>query len=60
MTTKKPPRKYPKLTGRTKELADKYIAEEMETQKYSRAQAQAIGISRAKAKVKKEAQRKRK
>ena len=41
-------KKKPKLEGHTRELASKYIAEEMHTHKYPRAQAIAIGISRAK------------
>jgi hypothetical protein len=59
MPTKKAEKKYPKLTGRTRVLADKYIAEEVATHKYPVAQARAIGISRARAKVKKELQKKR-
>ena len=42
--------KKTKLTGKTRKLAGKYIAEEMRTKKYPRAQAIAIGISRARAK----------
>jgi hypothetical protein len=38
-----------KLTGKTKVLAGKFIAEEVETGKYPRRQAIAIGISRARA-----------
>lgn len=59
MSTKKSEKKYPKLTGRTRVLADKYIAEEVATHKYPLAQARAIGISRARKKVKKERQKKR-
>ena len=41
-------KKHPKpLTKRQQELASKYIAEEMQTGAYSRAQAIAIGINRA-------------
>ena len=58
-TKKKAAKKYPKLTGRTRVLADKYIAEEVATRKYPLAQAKAIGISRARAKVRKERQKKR-
>ena len=58
-TRKKTAKKQPKLTGRTRVLADKYIAEEVATRKYPLAQARAIGISRARAKVKKERQKKR-
>ena len=46
-------KKYPKLRGRTKELASKYIAEEFRTGKYKRSQAIAIGISRARAETRK-------
>lgn len=42
-----------KLAGKVRELASKYIAEEIETGKYPRKQAIAIGISRAKAASKK-------
>lgn len=59
MPTKKTKKKYPKLTGRARVLADKYIAEEVATHKYPLAQARAIGISRARGKVKKENQKKR-
>ena len=41
------------LTKRERELASKYIAQEVRTGKYSRAQAAAIGISKAKRKAKK-------
>ena len=51
--------KYTKLRGKTRELASKFIAEEMETKKYPRAQAIAIGISRARTQAKKDAHRKR-
>lgn len=37
----------PKLAGARRELASKFIAEEMGTGKYPRKQAVAIGISRA-------------
>jgi hypothetical protein len=47
--TKKTSKKQPKLRGKTRALASKYIAEEIETKKYPRAQAIAIGISRARA-----------
>lgn len=58
-TRKKTTKKYPRLTGRTRVLTDKYIAEEVATHRYPPAQAKAIGISRARAKVKKERQKKR-
>jgi len=45
--------KRPKLRGRTKELASRFIAEETKTGQYPRKQAIAIGISRAKAESKK-------
>jgi hypothetical protein len=38
---------FAKLKGKTRELASKYIAEEVRTGKYGRSQAVAIGISRA-------------
>jgi hypothetical protein len=38
-----------KLTGKTRTLASKFIAEEVRTGKYPREQAVAIGISRARA-----------
>ena len=41
-------KRQPRLRGRTRDLASKYIAEEVSTHKYPRAQAIAIGISRAK------------
>lgn len=44
-------KKYPKLRGRARELASKYIAEEFRTGKYKPSQAKAIGISRARAEV---------
>lgn len=47
-------KKYPKLTPRERDLASEYIAEEVRTGKYPRAQAIAIGISRARAEVKKQ------
>jgi hypothetical protein len=40
-------KKYPKLSPRERELASKYIAEEVRTGQYSQVQAEAIGISRA-------------
>lgn len=46
---KKTSKKQPKLRGKIRDLASKYIAEEIETKKYPRAQAIAIGISRARA-----------
>lgn len=46
-------RNPPKLTGSTRALASKYIAEEVATGKYPRRQAIAIGISRARAASKK-------
>jgi len=45
--------KKKKLTGRERDLASRYIAEEIETGKYPRKQALAIGISRARAASKK-------
>lgn len=45
------PRKYPKLRGRARSLASKYIAEEERTRQYPRKQAIAIGISRAREEV---------
>jgi len=41
-----------RLTGKVRELASKYIAEEIETDQYPRKQAIAIGISRAVAETK--------
>jgi hypothetical protein len=38
---------FAKLKGKTRELASRYIAEEVRTGKYGRSQAVAIGISRA-------------
>ena len=49
MTKKKTRKKSPGLQGKTRNLASKFIAEEMHTKKYPRAQAIAIGISRARA-----------
>lgn len=46
-------KKYPKLSPREKELASKFIAEEITTGQYPRKQAIAIGISRATAASKK-------
>ena len=46
-------RKYPKLRGKTRERAGKYIAQEVEAGR-PRRQAIAIGISRARAAAKKE------
>ena len=43
---------HPKLTGKTKQLASQFIAEEVHTHKYPRKQAIAIGISRARSKTK--------
>lgn len=40
-------KKYPKLTTREKELAKKYVPEEVRTKKYERKTAVAIGLSRA-------------
>lgn len=45
---------WPRLTRRERELASRYIPEEVVTRQYPRAQAVAIGISRAKSKAKKE------
>ena len=45
-------RKYPKLRGKAKAMASKYIAEEMESG-YPRKQAIAIGLSRARIAAKK-------
>ncbi len=56
---KKTPKKQPKLRGKARTLAGKYIAEEMRTKKYPRAQAIAIGISRARTQAKKNAHKKR-
>ena len=56
---KKTTKKQPKLRGKARDLASKFIAEEMKTQKYPRAQAIAIGISRARTQVKKTAHSKR-
>ena len=53
MPAKSKKSKYPKLRGRSRNLASKYIAKEMETKKYPRAQAIAIGVSRTKSKVRK-------
>jgi hypothetical protein len=52
-------KKKPKLRGKARDLASKFIAEEMHTKKYPRAQAIAIGISRAIAQGKKSALGKR-
>lgn len=57
--SKKTSKKQPKLRGKTRDLASKYIAEEMHTKKYPRAQAIAIGISRARTQAKKTAHKKR-
>ena len=46
-------RKKRKLTSKERKLASRYIAEEIETEKYPRKQAIAIGISRARAATKK-------
>jgi hypothetical protein len=40
-------KKPKKLRGRTRELASKYVAEEVRTGKFPRRQAIAVGISRA-------------
>jgi len=48
---KRQKKEYPKLQGRAKKLASKYIAEEMNTRKYGRKQAIAIGLSRARTKA---------
>ena len=50
-------RKKRKLTSKEKKLASRYIAEEIETEKYPRKQAIAIGISRARAATKKTSHR---
>jgi hypothetical protein len=59
MAKKTTPKKQPKLRGKTRDLASKFIAEEMRTKKYPRAQAIAIGISRARTQAKKTAHQKR-
>lgn len=46
-------RKYPKLRGKTRELAGKYIARQTRKRKYTREQAIAIGISQARTATKK-------
>jgi len=48
-------KKLSKLTGRTRDLASKFIAEEVKTLRYPRKQAIAIGISRARAATRKSA-----
>jgi hypothetical protein len=45
-------KKKPKLRGRTRELASRFVAEEIETHKYPRKQAIAIGLSRARQQTK--------
>ena len=50
-------RKKRKLTSKERKLASRYIAEEIETEKYPRKQAIAIGISRARAAAKKTSHR---
>ena len=50
-------RKKRKLTSKERKLASRYIAEEIETEKYPRKQAIAIGISRARAATKKTSRR---
>ena len=50
---KRSARRYPKLRGKTRERASKFIAEEVRTGKYPRKQAIAIGISRARTAAKK-------
>jgi hypothetical protein len=49
-----------KLSGKSRKIASKYIAEEIKTKKYPLKQAIAIGISRARAATKKIARRRRK
>ena len=46
-------KKMKKLTRRERKLASRYIAEEIETEKYPHKQAIAIGISRAREQTKK-------
>jgi hypothetical protein len=53
MKARKAKKNRTKLTGKTRELASKFIAEEMETHRYPRKQAVAIGISRARRAVSK-------
>lgn len=48
------PRRYPKLRGRAKKLAPRYISEEFHTGKYKRKQAIAIGLNRARAEAERE------
>ena len=50
-------RKKRNLTSKERKLASRYIAEEIETEKYPRKQAIAIGISRARAATKKTSRR---
>ena len=45
-------KKNPKLRGKAKTLASKYVAEEVSTRKYPLKQAVAIGISRARSEAK--------
>jgi len=54
---KKASKTQPKLRGKARALASKFIAEEMRTKKYPRAQAIAIGLSRARTQAKKNAHR---
>ena len=49
-----------KISGKLRKMTSKYIAEEIETERYPRKQAIAIGISRARAAAKKIARRRRK
>ena len=51
--TRRPKKPYRKLTPRERELASKYIPEEIKTGKYHHEQAVAVGISRAVATAKK-------
>jgi len=46
--TRRPPRTYPRLRGQARELASKFIAEEVRSG-LPRKQAIAVGISRARA-----------
>jgi hypothetical protein len=55
MSTKK---KRPKLRGKVRDLTSEFIAEEIRTKQYPRAQAIAIGISRARSLAKKTARKK--
>jgi hypothetical protein len=53
MTRKVRDEEHKKLRGKTRELASRFIAEEIRTRKYPREQAIAVGISRARSAVKK-------